>query len=587
MVNARKTLENITPYETDAYKNEWRLKLDANENIYGCSNSVISLMKNFPFEDISLYPTYGSTVDKISTKYEIGKNNILFTNGCDEALNVIVNAYLDNEDEILSYNPTFSMPALYAKICGAKTRFINYSEKFVFKKEDFEENIQPQTKIIYIATPNNPTGEVARASVLELLIQKNNNVLFVIDCTYINFSYSSALEDYIDLAKKYDNVAVVKSFSKDFAIAGLRLGVVFANENIIKNLKKVISPYSVNIVALQCVNILLNDEKRMEEIKELNDKARELFYNELERIGYKPYKSEANFILCNFYSHSDFYYEKLRKNGVIVRKFSKNSILSTCLRITIPKIGGVKYIIELLNEKDLIVFNMDNVIVDIENSTIEAIKKTVEYFLNKEVTKQEVNEIKSLSGMNSNWDCVDCLLKKYNVEIPMNEIIQVFQGLYFNSNDKTKEYLIDNEELLICENIFKELSQKYDFAIFSSRFKDEIKHSLEKFGIDRYFYYFITSDDLPKNMLKPHPRGCQEILEHCPHKTIKYFASSVDDVISANTAGIEVFGIIPKNIDYNIMVNNYRHLGVKHIIGDVKNIENFLEEYEKEYAKNN
>ena len=235
MIKARKTLEDITPYETDFYKKEWRLKLDANENIYGCSNSVISFLKNFQLEDISLYPVYGNIIDKISSKYELNRNNVLLTNGCDEALSVIANTYLDSEDEILSYNPTFSMPFLYAKICGAKTRFVDYSEKFIFKKEDFENNIQSQTKIIYIATPNNPTGEVARASTLELLIQKNTEKLFVIDCTYINFSYISVLEDYIDLVKKYNNVIVVKSFSKDYAIAGLRLGVVFANEDIIQN----------------------------------------------------------------------------------------------------------------------------------------------------------------------------------------------------------------------------------------------------------------------------------------------------------------------------------------------------------------
>lgn len=584
MVKARKTLDNILPYETDFYKKDWRLKLDANENIYGCPNCVSSLLKNFPIEDVSLYPVYGDVIDKISKKYELNSNNVLLSNGCDEALNVIVNTYLDNDDEILSYNSTFSMPSLYAKIIGAKTRYIEYSEEFVFKKEDFEKNIQPQTKIIYIATPNNPTGETARASVLELLIKENSEILFVIDCTYINFSYSVAFEDYIDLIKKYNNVVLVKSFSKDYAIAGLRFGITLANDEIISNLKKVISPYSVNVVALHCAAILLNDEKRMEEVKELNAKARDLLFDELSRIGYKPYKSEANFVLCDFYSHSNFYYEKLKKNGVIVRKYSKNSPLSTCLRITVPKVGGVKYIIELLNEKDLLIFNADNTILNIENSVIEAIKKTVEYFLNVEIKKEEVIDTKSISGMNSNWDCVEFLLKHYGQNIEVNDIIPVFQNFYYNSSDKTKKYLIDNEELLISEKVLKELSEKYDFVIFTNKLKDELKYSLKRLGVDKYFYYFVTSDDLPKNMLKPHPRGCQEILEHCPHKTIKYFASGIDDVISANSAGIEAFGIIPATRDYNLMVNNYRHLGVKHIIGDIKNVKNFLEEYEKNYV---
>lgn len=581
MVEARKTLENIAPYETDFYKCEWRLKLDANENIYGCANSIVSLIKNIPTDEISLYPVYGNTIDKIAAKYNLNKNNILLTNGCDEALNIIVNTYLDCDDEILSYSPSFSMPSLYAKICGAKTRFVEYSEKYVFKKEDFINNIQAQTKIIYIATPNNPTGEIAKASTLEMLIKENKEILFILDCTYINFSYSAAFEDYIDLAKKYDNVVVVKSFSKDYAIAGLRLGLVLANEKIINNLKKVISPYSVNAVAIYCLNVLLNDEKRMEEIKELNNEAKELLFTELKRIGYNPYKSEANFILCDFSSHSDFYYEKLKRNGVIVRKYSKNSHLSTCLRITVPKIGGVKYIIELLNKKDLIIFNIDETLIDIKKSSLLAIKKTLEYFLKKEIAIDEIIEIKSHTEINSNWDCVRVILEKYGQNISMDEIINVFQNLYYNSKDNAKNYLIDNEELLIDKKTLEELSEKYDFAIFTNRFKDEVNYSFKKLGIDKYFYYFVTADDLPKNMLKPHPQGCYEIINHCPHKTIKYFASQIKDIISANTAGIEVVGIIPEIYNLNSMTNNYRHLGVKNIISDIKNIKNFLKEYEK------
>lgn len=581
MIKPRKTLENITPYETDFYKNEWRLKLDANENIYGCSNSITSLIKNLPSDEISLYPVYGNAIEKIANKYDLSKNNVLLTNGCDEALNIIVNTYLEENDEILSYNPSFSMPSLYAKICGAKTRFINYSERFVFKKEDFENNIQEQTKLIYIATPNNPTGEVVKASVLNDLIKENKDILFIIDCTYVNFSYSVAFEDYIELIKKYDNVVVVKSFSKDYAIAGLRLGVVLANEEIINNLKKVISPYSVNIVAVYCVNILLNDEKRTQEIKKLNDEARELLFNELKKMGYFPHKSEANFILCDFYKHSDYYYEKLKKNGVIVRKYSKNSTLATCLRITIPKLGGVKYIIELLNKKDLIICNLDGMLVDISKSSILAIKKTVEYFLKREISQNEIIEVKSNGKANSNWDCVHILLEKYNCSASMDEIISVFQNLYYNSKDNTKKYLIDNEELLVDKETLEELSYKYDFVIFTNRFRDEVNYTLKKLDIDKYFYYFICADDLPKNMLKPHSKGCLKIIEQCPHKTIKYITSEINDVISANTAGIETFGILSSIYDFNLMTNNYRHLGVKNIIDDVKNIKFFLEEYEE------
>ncbi len=587
MIKPRKTIENISPYETDKYQQNWRLKLDSNENIYGCSNNIISAIKNINPKDISLYPCYGAVTDKLASRYKVDYNNILITNGCDEALNIIVNTYINEDDEFLMYNPSFSMPVLYAKICGAKIKYIDYSEKFIFNPQDVKNNITNKTKIFYLATPNNPTGEITKAAVVETLIKEYENILFLLDCTYTNFAQYVAFEDYIDLAKKYNNVIVVKSMSKDFALAGLRFGFVISNSEIIRNLRKIASPYNVNAIALNCAISALNDEKKFYEIKEINIKARDMLFEGLEKLGFKPYPSEANFILCDFGPYCDFYYEKLKKNGIIVRNYPKNSIICNCLRITVPTTGGVKYILELLHKKDMLIFDMDGVIFDVRNSYTSAIRETFKHFAKKEISLDEVIKVKSKSGMNCDWDATKYLLESQGINVDIEDIINVFQNLFYNPNDKSKSYLIDKEELLINKKSFEKLSEKYDLVIFSGRLKDEVLYSLKKYDIDKYFYYFITSDDLPKNMLKPHPKGVLEILEHCPHKSIKYIGDSIDDIIAGNSANVEMIGVIPKGADSAIMTNNFRHLGVKYIINDIKDIVNFLENIEKNYAKTN
>ena len=587
MIKPRKTIETIAPYETDKYMQDWRLKLDSNENIYGCSNNVLSAIKNLNSKDISLYPCYGAVIDKLASRYEVNYNNILITNGCDEALSIIINAYLNENDELLLYNPSFSMPMLYAKITGAKIKQIEYSEKFIFNVQDVKNNISSNTKIFYLATPNNPTGETTKAAVIETLIKEYPDILFLLDCTYINFAQNVAFEDYIDLIKKYDNIALVKSMSKDFALAGLRFGFIISKDEIIKNLKKVSSPYNVNVIALNCAISALNDEKKFEEIKEINIKARELLFEGLKNLGFRPYPSEANFILCDFGPYCDFYYEKLKKNGVIVRNYPKKSKIANYLRITVPTLGGVKYILNLLNKKDMLIFDMDGVIFDVRNSYTSAIMETYKHFTKEEISFDEVMEIKSKSGMNCDWDATKYLLESHGYQVDIEDIINVFQKLFFNPNDKSKSYLIDKEELLINKKTFEKLSEKYDLAIFSGRLKEEVLYSLKKYDIDKYFYYFITSDDLPKNMLKPHPKGVLEILEHCPYKTIKYLGDSIDDIIAGNSANVEMIGVVPQGIDYNTMVNNFRHLGVKYIIKDIKNVIEFLEDIEKNNAKTN
>ncbi len=580
MTKPRKFLENIEPFQTDFYRADWRLKLNSNENIYGISDLIHNVIKTINKEEISFYPAYGKLTDKLAKKFELSKDNILLTNGCDEALKIIMETFIEENDEVLTYNPTFSMPLLYAKAFGGKIKQIEYDENFVFNKDKIIESATKDTKIIYISTPNNPTGDLVRPSVVEILAQKLPDILLVVDCTYVNFSQGVVIEDYIDLMKKFNNIIIVKSFSKDYALAGLRIGFALSNENTIKYMKKISSPYNVNSIAMHCAISALNDEKRLNEIKELNENARYELFNGLKNLGFEPYESQANFILCNFKSYCDFYYEKLKKNGVIVQNFPKNSPISTCLRITVPKLSGVKFILELLKAKDVLIFDVDGVIFDVSKSYLMAIKETFEHFSKKEIELSEIRETKNQGGMNCDWNVVQFLLKKYGFNVEMAEIIAVFQDIFFNPNDKNKnkKYLIDEEKLLISSEIFEKLIQKYDLVVFSGRLKEEVKYSFEKFDIDKYFYYYVTSDDLPKNMLKPHSKGVFEVLEHCPHNDIKYLGDSVDDIISGNGADVETIGVISPDSDFGVMVNNFKHLGANYILDDIKKVVEFLED---------
>ena len=585
MIKPRKTIENITPYQTDKYYYDWRLKLDSNENIYGASPCVISAIKNFDEKEISLYPCYGKLLDKLAQKHFLEDGNILLTNGCDEALNIIINTYMEPQDEFLSFNPSFSMPALYTKIMDGVVKHIDYDEKFVFNYEKVLNSKTDKTKIFYLATPNNPTGELTKASILEILLKQMEDVLFIVDCTYINFAQDVTFQDYLDLIKTYKNLVVVKSFSKDFALAGLRLGFIAADKEIISNLKKVSSPYNVNAIALHCALSVLNDDK-FERVKELNLKAKEALEEELKKAGYHPYPSQANFILCDFYNHTDFYYEKLKKNGVIVRNFPKNSPISTCLRITVPTMGGVKFIAELLKKKDVLIFDMDGVIFDVNNSYMEAIAQTYKHFSAKDISKEKILEVKNLGGMNCDWDATQKLLSNDGFNIEIEEVIKVFQDLFFNPQDKAKTHLIDKEELLISKETFEKLSKRYDMVIFSGRLKEEALYSLKKYDIDKYFYFYVTSDDLAKHQLKPHPLGVLNILKHCPNLSVKYIGDSVDDIIAGNSAEVTTIGVISPEADFNVMVNNFRHLRANYILDDIKKLEYFLEDIEKENAKN-
>lgn len=561
MIQEKKELQNSN------LQNPWRLKLDENENIYGCLDSTLSVIKNIKSEDISHFSNSEYLATKFSSKYQINKNNILFTANQYETLDLAIQAYLKENEEILSYESEEFIEKHKIRVKKAK-----YNNRFIFNKDELLSNISYNTKIIYISSPNTQTGEVIKASKLEILIKKFQELLFIIDCSYVNFSYHSAFEDYIELTKKYDNVIIFKSYSYDFSLAGLNIGTTIASENIINRLKKVIIPNNINSIALNCALMCINDDKKFIEIKELNQKAKEYLSNVLTKQGFKTFESESNFILCDFGDYQDFYYNKFKNSGIITKKYSPNSSLSTCLRITIPTLGGVKYLAELLNQKDVLILAEEDLIFNNDNSYLKAITQTTSNFLEQKIDIAQIIEFKKENNINCVFETIKFLLEENGIYVSIDEIIKKYKEIYCDSYFK----LYENDKPIISKEILEKLCKKYDLALYSNRFKNEVKYSLKKYDLEKYFCYFLFRDDLAQEELKPSPFGIENILCHCPSKNIKFIAPNIEDIIAANKAQIESIAVINPKYDYNAMVNNFKHLGVNQILNKIDDIENLI-----------
>ena len=578
MINPKKIVEDLPPKNADTNAQEWRLKLDKNENIYGVSKFVINSLKNMDFDKISLYSNPEKLIEKLSQKYNRKKNNFLITNGDNEAFNLITGTYLDKEREMLSYNP---LPSFFVKLQNAEFKEIQYREKYKFDIKEVGQNISDKTDIIYLSTPDEITGELVKPHIFKALINQYPNILFIINCSYINFAGDIILEDYLDLADEFDNVAVIKSFSYDYALAGAKSGFIYAKNNIIENIKKIAPEPSVDIFAIQCAYSTFGDEKYYNEIAINNSKARKMFFDELLKKGFKPYQSSANFILCDFFDYCDFYYQKLKNNGVIVKKFDKHSQYSTCLRITVSKEGGIKFISELLNKKDILIINPDNVILDTEDSLDCAIAQVFRYFTDCNIASESISHARNLSGYNCAWDIARYLLEEKGNLAQLEEIINVFINLFYNPKLNKPGFLIDKDKLLLTKEDLEKLSQKYDMVLFSDRFKMHLDYSLEKYEIDKYFHYMICADDLAIEFKKPNKKGVMEILKHCPHKSAKYVGANVDDIICAKNADIETIGVVSAHSDKVSTINNYRHIGANCIVKDVNEIKTILNKNEQ------
>ncbi len=578
MFKEKDTLKNIEPYSVDEFYPECNLKLDSNENVFGPSKKVIEAFKNLDLKRFNLYPCYGELINLLAKKIGFSKENFLLTNGCDEAINTILSAYLTKNDSMLAFTPSFSMPKLYSKIIGADYININYIEKWKFSIQTLLDNLTPDVKIIYLASPNNPTGDIIEPAVIEDVLKACFDRIILLDLTYVNYSrYNES--DYYELLRKYKNLICVKSFSKDYAFAGLRLGFILADKSFIANFKKIISPYSVNSMAVYAgINALL-DTEYFNFVKNEVVKAREFLYCEFKKLGFEPYKSEANFILVDFKKKADFAYNKLVKNGIIVRKFS-NPEMQSFLRFGIPSLDDCKKIIEALKPRNMLVFDLDGVVFDVTNSYRYAIQKTYEHFAGKTCTPLEMQEAKNSGGLSNDWDLTKYLLEKEGICVDYPELVKIFQSIFYNPENEGTKGAIDNEKLVLDAEFFKTLDSKYDLAVFTGRPQNEAFYSLEKFKLKNFFSYFVCLEDVPHGKSKPYPDGLNKIKEACYYNDICFFGDTVDDMKAGCDASVDVYGIIPPNTNnVKSTAASLKRFGAKDVIYDAcKIIELFREE---------
>ncbi|MFA6990159.1 MAG: aminotransferase class I/II-fold pyridoxal phosphate-dependent enzyme [Candidatus Gastranaerophilaceae bacterium] len=538
MIKPKKTIIDAKGYETPLFYGDFVLKLDFNENLIGPSPKVLDVLRNVSEKEVKFYPVYGELIKAIAKFNNVDAKMVLPTNGADEAISYIFNTFVDRDDEVLTVKPTFAMPQIYARPTGCAYVEVPYSEKWVFPIDNFLAHINEKTKLILITTPNSPTGEVISEENLLKVIETAKNSLVLIDETYANYTGKS----YTHLLKTYNNVLITKSMSKDFAIAGLRLGYILSAPENIEFIRRIISPFSVNILAAKAGVAAINDIEHFEKVKNEIQHSKALLVEGLSKIADKVYPSQANFLCVDFGKKAKFIYKKLLKSGIKVKYFEGDDELDGCFRMAIPPLDGAKFLLNSLKKKEMIIFDMDGVLIDTSNSYRMAIKQTFEFFANTSVSFEEIQKAKNTGGLNNDWDLTEYLLKKSGMSVEENKIIDKFQQIYFGENN---EGLINHEKWLIRKEMLIKLSKYFDLAVFTGRPRQEALFALKNFGVSDLFEPVITMDDLPFNRQKPFPDGINTIIDIVNPQKVYYLGDTPDDMTAAKSANVEGIGILP------------------------------------------
>jgi len=307
------------------------LRLDFNENTIACSPRVLEVLAQISRSDLTMYPERDRVEHLVAKHLSLQPSQVLLTNGVDEAIHVLCQTYLGAGNQILLPVPTYSMYSVYASATEAKLVEVQADADFRFPLDRLLAKITPATKIIAIANPNSPTGQAVSRDTILKLIDAAPHAMVLVDEAYFHFHGETVL-DRIGIAP---NVIVARTFSKAYGLAGLRLGVLAAGEESMQWLRRVISPYSVNSIALACLPAAVADQAYIEDYVTEVLLARAEFAVALDGMGIRYWRSKANFILVYIGAFHAAFSKAMKSRGVLVRDRSADPGCDGCVRITI------------------------------------------------------------------------------------------------------------------------------------------------------------------------------------------------------------------------------------------------------------
>lgn len=338
----RKNIAGITPYVAGKPIEEVRremglkevFKLASNENPLGASPKAIEAIKR-NLDKINRYPDSNGFYlkEKISRCFNLKPANIILGNGSDEIIDIIIKAFVEEDENIITSDTTFLEYEITAKINNRKVITVPL-RYFKYDLDSIKKKINDKTKAIFIANPNNPTGTyISRQEVQDFMAGLPEDVLLVFDEAYEAFIDVDDFPSTINYINR-PNVVIMKTFSKTWGLAALRVGYALARPELISAMEKVRQPFNVNLLAQAAATAALRDKKFLQKTRKVVLTGKDYLYRELKNMGLAFVPSVANFVLIDVGRDGVSVFKSLLKRGVIIRDMKQYG-LKNFIRVTI------------------------------------------------------------------------------------------------------------------------------------------------------------------------------------------------------------------------------------------------------------
>ena len=343
----RKAILERKTYEAPAEGRWGKIRLDFNENTTGCSEAARRALRRLSGKKLAMYPEYQAPVKILAKYFGVKAEELLLTNGGDDALRVFFDTFVEPGSHILICEPTFPMYRYYAEIAGARVEMLKYSREMEFPLAAVLKALRKRPRVFFLANPNNPTGTLVEKGAIKAILKAAPRTVVVLDEAYADFSGVTV----VPWIRRYANLFIAKTFSKAAGLAGLRLGAVIAQRESLAWVSRAMPPFPVNVAAIAAGVAAVGERKTIKLYLRETKRLREWFAAELKQRGVRVFPSEGNFLLADFGGAGPTLFRRLTGHGILIRERSKD-LGPGFARIAIGTKKELRSILRILDRSD-------------------------------------------------------------------------------------------------------------------------------------------------------------------------------------------------------------------------------------------
>ncbi len=512
------------------------LDLSRNEGMQASTDLVGSVAD--PNELIRRYPDTSDLRRRLAEMHSIAEDQVLVTAGGDDALFRCVLSRLGPETTAVATTPTFEMIPVYAGQINSRLVEIEWWEgpfpatAVAYAARDAD--------VVFVVSPNNPTGATITSDELRTVAETAR--LVVLDAAYAEF----ADEDLTAAALDLGNTVVVRTLSKAYGLAGLRIGYLLGPPDLIAEMASFGSPYSVSslsaAVALERLDRPGDVEGFVKEVRSERDRLADL----LKSGGTSSLPSQGNFVLANV-GNPEWIVGACSSLGVGVRRFTGRGDLDRWIRITLPgepqAFARLERVLATALTPEAILFDLDGVLIDVSGSYRRSIIETAATF-GTAVTERDIEEAKAAGGANDDWELTHRLITDRGGKVTYDEVVERFEEIY--QGRPGRPGLKFTERPLVDRSTWHRWADGLPLGIVTGRPRKDAEEVLERFGLLADTTVLVAREDAP---LKPDPRPVLLAMKRLGVERSWFVGDTPDDVEAARSAGVVPIGVLAPSAD--------------------------------------